>query len=62
MKKLFTICLLLVFSHFTFAQDIEALADSASLAAKDTTYWISDFSVGLNFNQAAFSGNWKAGG
>jgi hypothetical protein len=62
MKKLFTICLLLVFSHFTFAQDIEELADSANVAIKDTTYWISDFSVGLNFNQAAFSGNWKAGG
>ncbi|SMD45476.1 Protein of unknown function [Aquiflexum balticum DSM 16537] len=62
MKKLFTICLLLAFSHFTFAQDIENLADSANVAKKDTTYWISDFSVGLNFNQAAFSGNWKAGG
>lgn len=62
MKKLFTICLLFVFSHFTFAQDIENLADSANVAIKDTTYWISDFSVGLNFNQAAFSGNWKAGG
>lgn len=62
MKKLFTICLLFVFSHFAFAQDIENLADSANVAIKDTTYWISDFSVGLNFNQAAFSGNWKAGG
>jgi hypothetical protein len=62
MKKLFTICLLLVFSHFTYAQDFEELADSANVAIKDTTYWISDFSVGLNFNQAAFSGNWKAGG
>ncbi len=29
---------------------------------KDTTYWVNDFKGGLNFNQAAFSGNWKAGG
>lgn len=62
MKKLFTICLMVVFGNSIFAQDAEELTDSASVAVKDTTYWISDFSVGLNFNQAAFSGNWKAGG
>lgn len=28
----------------------------------DTTYWQSEFSAGLNFNQAGFSSNWKAGG
>ncbi|MDN5216363.1 DUF3078 domain-containing protein [Fulvivirgaceae bacterium BMA12] len=28
----------------------------------DTTYWKKDFKVGLNFNQAAFSSNWKGGG
>ncbi|MBD3630751.1 DUF3078 domain-containing protein [Cyclobacterium sp.] len=29
---------------------------------KDTSYWQSEFSAGLNFNQAGFSNNWKAGG
>ncbi len=29
---------------------------------KDTTYWKNKFKVGLNLNQAAFSGNWTAGG
>ncbi|WP_194777725.1 DUF3078 domain-containing protein [Pararhodonellum marinum] len=32
------------------------------LVFKDTTYWIKSFSGGLNFNQGAFSSNWKAGG
>lgn len=35
--------------------------DSLSRVLSDTT-WTSEFSAGLNFNQAAFSGNWKAGG
>lgn len=39
------------------AQDAEI-----SEAEKDTTYWQSSFSAGLNFNQAGFSNNWKAGG
>ncbi|CAN5890485.1 hypothetical protein BH24BAC1_BH24BAC1_23530 [soil metagenome] len=29
---------------------------------QDTTYWNTSYSVGLNFNQAAFSQNWRAGG
>jgi hypothetical protein len=29
---------------------------------KDTTYWRNAFKVGLSINQAAFSGNWSAGG
>ncbi len=29
---------------------------------KDTTYWKNKLRVGLNLNQAAFSGNWTAGG
>ncbi|SDJ91041.1 Protein of unknown function [Catalinimonas alkaloidigena] len=28
----------------------------------DTTYWKRSLKIGLNFNQAAFSSNWKAGG
>ncbi|WP_373497679.1 DUF3078 domain-containing protein [Aquiflexum sp.] len=62
MKKLFTLCLLLVLYQLSIAQDIEELVEQLEEAAKDTTYWDSEFSVGLNFNQAAFSGNWKAGG
>lgn len=40
----------------------EKTPDSLSQVLSDTTYWTSEFSAGLNFNQAAFSGNWKAGG
>lgn len=28
----------------------------------DTTYWTKSFALGINFNQAAFSDNWKGGG
>jgi hypothetical protein len=62
MKKLFTLCFLALWCQFSFAQDVEELIEQAEEAAKDTTYWDSEFSVGLNFNQAAFSGNWKSGG
>lgn len=33
-----------------------------STAAKDTSYWKHDYSIGLNGNQAQFTKNWKAGG
>jgi len=37
--------------------------DSTSVSAsRDTTYWTNAIKFGLNFNQSAFSGNWKAGG
>jgi len=62
MKKLFTLSLLAFWCQFSFAQDVEELIELAEEAVKDTTYWDSEFSVGLNFNQAAFSGNWKSGG
>lgn len=29
---------------------------------QDTTYWQTSYSLGINFNQAAFSNNWTAGG
>lgn len=41
------------------AENLDLLSEEA---AKDTTYWVSEFSGGLNFNQAGFSDNWKAGG
>lgn len=37
-------------------------ANLASGQDKDTTYWKNKFVVGLSLNQAAFSGNWTAGG
>ena len=62
MKKLITLCLLIIWCQFSEAQDLQEMTEKAEKAIKDTTYWNSEFSVGLNFNQAAFSGNWKAGG
>lgn len=57
MKKGLIICFYLVFGYqgIGFGQDLEI--DEP----KDTTYWNSEISFGLNFNQASFSGNWKAG-
>jgi hypothetical protein len=64
-KKLFLLLFLNILIFTAFAQ-IEELADAMDIlseeAVKDTTYWVSDFSAGLNFNQAGFSDNWKAGG
>ena len=37
-------------------------ADVMESVPTDTSYWQSEFSAGLNFNQAGFSSNWKAGG
>ncbi len=31
-------------------------------SASDTTYWTKGMAININFNQAAFSDNWKAGG
>ncbi|MDN3671113.1 DUF3078 domain-containing protein [Echinicola jeungdonensis] len=45
----------------SFAQDTEADSILAP-SKKDTTYWVNNFKAGLNFNQAAFSSNWKSGG
>lgn len=64
-KTLFLLMFLSGFSLQAFSQ-VEELAEKLDVlseeAKKDTTYWISDFSAGLNFNQAGFSDNWKAGG
>ncbi len=59
MKTLFTFSLSLFIFFNGFSQDVDSLGQELK---KDTTYWDSEFSAGLNFNQAAFSGNWKAGG
>lgn len=48
---------LLLFINQVCAQDL-----MIGKIPQDTTYWMSDLSMGLNFNQAAFSGNWKSGG
>ncbi|UJP67123.1 DUF3078 domain-containing protein [Mongoliitalea daihaiensis] len=45
-----------------FVGGLQAQEDAGVSEARDTTYWDSEFSVGFNFNQASFSGNWKAGG
>jgi len=44
-----------------FAQDNLPVDTIPGLTLADTS-WTSEFSAGLNFNQAAFSGNWKSGG
>ncbi|MCH7410971.1 DUF3078 domain-containing protein [Belliella sp. DSM 111904] len=59
MKHLFTYLIALTLVCHSHAQSLDSLANEL---VKDTTYWQSEFSAGLNFNQAAFSGNWKAGG
>src|SRR5690554_6542470 len=44
-----------------FAQDNLPVDTIPGLTLADTS-WTTEFSAGLNFNQAAFSGNWKSGG
>lgn len=44
-----------------FSQDVAPLDSVAGQTFADTA-WTKEFSAGLNFNQAAFSGNWKNGG
>src|SRR5690606_27926732 len=43
------------------AQDAAPVDSAAGQTLADTA-WTKEFSAGLNFNQAAFSGNWKNGG
>jgi hypothetical protein len=62
MKKVFIICFTVLIGHISFAQDVEEITEAVDEALADTTYWDKEFSFGANFNQAAFSGNWKAGG
>ncbi len=46
---------------WAYAQD-EATPPSQDVPDTDTTYWTNRMKVGFNFNQAAFSDNWRAGG
>ncbi len=61
MRKLFILLNLAFICQFTLAQEREEISDEMALIY-DTTYWDTEFRIGLNFNQAAFSGNWKSGG
>ena len=57
MKPILSTIFILLFANFSlFAQD------DASSTNSDTTYWKRALAINLNFNQAAFSDNWKAGG
>jgi len=47
--------------HPAFSQDVAPVDSVAGQTLADTA-WTKEFSAGLNFNQAAFSGNWKNGG
>lgn len=60
---LFSLITIIALQSFGQVEDpAEKLDLLSEEAAKDTTYWVSEFSGGLNFNQAGFSDNWKAGG
>lgn len=62
MKKLLAIGIFFSFCFGNiYAQDVD-VPDSLAAVLADTSYWNSEFSAGLNFNQSAFSTNWKAGG
>ncbi|MCU0439851.1 MAG: DUF3078 domain-containing protein [Raineya sp.] len=54
MRKFITIICLLCWAQSTWAQD--------STTKKDTSYWKKKAQLGIGFNQASFSDNWRAGG
>ncbi|SHN32306.1 Protein of unknown function [Cyclobacterium lianum] len=58
-NKLLLLTATFIFFALAAARAQRTAADSIP---GDTTYWESEFSAGLNFNQAGFSNNWKAGG
>ncbi len=55
---LFTAIIICCTLYTVMAQDIDPEAGQVPV----DTAWTTEFSAGLNFNQAAFSGNWKSGG
>lgn len=61
MKKLLLLGVLLTLISGALSAQNETGMDTLDQVLLDTA-WTSEFSAGLNFNQAAFSGNWKAGG
>src|SRR5690606_32035260 len=60
MRKLilFTAFIICCTLYPVMAQDIDPEAGQVPV----DTAWTTEFSAGLNFNQAAFSGSWKSGG
>src|SRR5690554_714307 len=62
MLKKLTLCGgALLLSCQTLLAQVENAGDSNPQVMIDTA-WTTAFSAGLNFNQSAFSGNWKSGG
>lgn len=61
-KSIFLFGLLVSFSFYSALAQGKIPIDSIPGQALVDTSWTSEFSAGLNFNQAAFSGNWKSGG
>lgn len=51
-----------LFLFFLAAASPVRARDSTRTAAADTSYWKGRLTVGANFNQASFSGNWRGGG
>jgi hypothetical protein len=47
---------------FLFTGIFSQLSAQDTAADADTTYWTNGIGIALNFNQASFSDNWKAGG
>lgn len=58
-KKFFLTFTFLGICLATYAQ---TALNEAENVVSDTSYWVKEFSAGLNFNQGAFSSNWKSGG
>lgn len=63
MKNLFFIAISVFLLEIpSIAQENQESETAVPIVEPDTTFWISEFSAGLNFNQAGFRSNWKAGG
>ncbi|MBS9525042.1 DUF3078 domain-containing protein [Litoribacter ruber] len=61
MKNYLLIVFFLLFAAFPSKSQVIP-ADSILINTLEQGFWTSDFSVGINFNQASFSGNWRGGG
>ena len=61
-KSILFVALFISISLYPALAQDAAPVDSAAGQTLADTAWTTEFSAGLNFNQAAFSGNWKNGG
>jgi len=52
----------IIISAYIFLLATTSLMAQDSTLVSDTSYWTRNLVINLNFNQAAFSDNWKAGG